>query len=62
MKKKDIEKKLSNLGWWFHKHGGSHDIWTNGKIRESLPRHAEVNEMLAKKILKKAESNPPAED
>lgn len=62
MKKRDLEKKLSKLGWWFHEHGGSHDTWTNGKIREPVPRHTEVNEMLAKKILRKAENNPPSED
>jgi predicted RNA binding protein YcfA (HicA-like mRNA interferase family) len=31
MKKRDIEKKLKELGWWFSRHGGGHDIWTNGK-------------------------------
>ena len=62
MKKRDVEKKLSKLGWWLHKHGGNHDIWTNGKIREPIPRHAEINEMLAKKILKKAENNRPEKE
>ena len=37
---------------------GNHDIWTNGEIYEPVPRHPEINELLSKKILKKAEKNP----
>jgi mRNA interferase HicA len=58
MKKRDIEKKLSALGWHFLRHGGSHDTWTNGQIQNFIPRHAEVSENLAKAIIKKAENNP----
>lgn len=59
MKKRDLEKRLAKLGWYFCRHGGKHDYWTNGEIHESVPRHTEVNEMLAKKILRVAENNPP---
>lgn len=59
MKRRDLEKKLSELGWQFDRHGGNHDVWTNGKEFEPLPRHNEINEYLAKKILKKAKANPP---
>jgi len=62
VKKRDLEKKLNELGWRFSKHGGSHDHWTNGKEFESVPRHAEVNENLAKKILRVAKNNPPKEE
>ncbi len=58
MKKKDLEKKLKGYGWWFKRSGGKHDIWTNGEIEEPVPRHREVNEMTAKKILKKASLSP----
>jgi mRNA interferase HicA len=61
MKKVDIENQLSKLGWKFLRHGGNHDIWTNGKIKESIPRHREVNEYTAKKILRTARVNPPTE-
>ena len=61
MKKRDLEKQLTVLGWWFSKHGGSHDHWTNGKEFEPIPRHSEINEFLAKKILKVAKKNPPKE-
>lgn len=55
MKKKDLEKKLKALGWKFLRHGGSHDIWTNGRRQEQVPRHAEVKENLARSILRKAQ-------
>lgn len=61
VKKRDLEKKLKALGWWFDKHGGDHDHWTNGKEFEPVPRHTEINENLAKKILKRARNNPSQE-
>lgn len=61
MKKVDLEKQLTRLGWRFSRHGGNHDVWTNGKINESVPRHKEINEFTAKKILKTAQNHPPAE-
>ena len=62
MKRRDLEKKLAELGWYFERHGGNHDVWTNGKESEPLPRHNEINEYLAKKILKKARENPPEKE
>jgi mRNA interferase HicA len=62
MKRRDLEQQLSKLGWWFSHHGGDHDRWTNGKESESIPRHREVKEYLAKKILKKAKENPPLKE
>ncbi len=59
MKKNDVEKELAKSGWWFSRHGGSHDIWTNGERHQAVPRHKEVNEYTAKKILKTAKENPP---
>lgn len=62
MKKRDLEKKLSEFGWRLERHGGNHDVWTNGKELEAVPRHAEINEFTAKKILKKAKANPPEKE
>lgn len=59
MKRQELEKRLKKLGWWFKKHGGSHDIWTNGEIIESVPRHNEINEFTARSILKNAEKGRP---
>ena len=61
MKRLDLEKKLKKLGWYLDREGGSHEIWTNGKITEPVPRHKEIGEILAKKILRKARQNPGKE-
>ena len=53
MKRKDLIKKLVQNGWYYKRDGGNHDIWTNGKSSEAIPRHREINEMLAKDIIKK---------
>ena len=56
VKRRELESRLSQLGWTFLRHGGSHDVWTDGERLEYLPRHAEINVRLARKILKKAET------
>jgi mRNA interferase HicA len=55
VKKKDLERKLEKLGWWLKRHGAKHDLWTNGQDEETVPRHPEINELLARKILKTAQ-------
>ena len=54
MKRKDLEKALVKLGWYLKRHGSKHDLWTNGEAEETIPRHNEINELLAKKILRTA--------
>lgn len=58
IKRRDLEKKLSDVGWYFLRHGGKHDTWTNGEIQNFIPRHIEITENLAKAIIKKAQNNP----
>lgn len=53
MKRKDLIKLLERNGWRFKRNGGNHDIYTNGKDCEMIPRHAEVNENLSKAIIKR---------
>jgi mRNA interferase HicA len=53
MRRKDLEKALRDLGWWFLRHGGKHDVWTDGERMEAIPRHAQINERLASAILKR---------
>ena len=53
MKRRDLIKKLEESGWWFDRHGGKHDIYTNGIKNESVSHQREIPEMLAKKILKR---------
>jgi len=53
MKRKDLINLLEDKGWYFKRNGGSHDIYTNGKAMMPIPRHNEINEKLAKSIIKK---------
>ena len=55
LKQRDLIRKLENLGFEFERHGGSHDIYRRGSDIEQIPRHKELNENLAKAILKKWE-------
>ena len=57
IKKRNIEKRLKKCGWWFERHGGNHDIWTNGEFRIPVPRHRKVNKRAAKGIIKEVEAN-----
>ena len=58
MKKRELEKKLKELGWWKLREGRGHEIWTNGCEHEPLPRQREIVEVLARKILRTAEKFP----
>ena len=53
MKRKELIKRLERGGFAFERHGGSHDIYVRGTEREEIPRHKELNEMLAKAILRR---------
>lgn len=53
MKRLDLIKKLEDSGFVFERHGGSHDIYVKENIRETIPRHKEINEILAKAILRR---------
>ena len=53
MKQRDLINKLISIGFSFERHGGNHDIYRRGNEIEKVPRHKEINEKLAKAILKK---------
>jgi predicted RNA binding protein YcfA (HicA-like mRNA interferase family) len=53
VKRKDLIRKLEKNGWYFDRHGSKHDIYTNGSKNESISRQTEIDEILAKKILKR---------
>jgi predicted RNA binding protein YcfA (HicA-like mRNA interferase family) len=55
VKHRDLVKKIEELGCVFIRHGGNHDWYHNPatKVSQPVPRHREVNEYLAKSILKK---------
>ena len=54
MKKRDLEKKLTAAGFIKQKdRNGDHDIFKRGSDEEQVPRHREINEYLAKAIIKR---------
>ena len=53
MKRSDLIKLLEKNGWFLKRNGGEHDIYSDGNRSEAIPRHREINELLAKKILKR---------
>ncbi|MGH9457235.1 MAG: type II toxin-antitoxin system HicA family toxin [Thermoanaerobaculia bacterium] len=55
MKRRDLERRLSDLGWRFLRSGGRQDVWTDGEHEEAIPRHREINDILARAILRRVE-------
>lgn len=53
MKQRDLVKKLESAGFEFERHGGNHNIYRRGSEIEKVPRHKEINERLARAILRK---------
>ncbi len=53
MKQKDLIKLLTKNGWYLLRNGANHDVYTDGKAMEPIPRHREINEQLAKAIIKR---------
>ena len=53
MKYRDLVRKLEKIGFKFERHGGKHDVYKRGSEEEQVPRHRDVNERLARAILKK---------
>ena len=56
MKRRDLDRELKKAGWKIE-HGSNHDKARHPDrpgVQLTLPRHAEVKEMLAKAILKAA--------
>jgi predicted RNA binding protein YcfA (HicA-like mRNA interferase family) len=54
MKRDDLIRKLSQIGCELVRHGGKHDWYANhatGQL-QAVPRHREINEHLAKVIIK----------
>lgn len=53
MKKRDLVKLLEKNGFKLVRDGGNHNVYSNGKKTEAVPRHNEVSEGLAKAIIKR---------
>ncbi len=59
MKRRDLIKRIEDFGCQLLRHGGKHDIYHNPKTgaTQPVPRHREINEMLARKIIRDLSSN-----
>jgi predicted RNA binding protein YcfA (HicA-like mRNA interferase family) len=53
VKHRDLIKLFEKNGWYFLREGANHDIYTDGKKIEPIPRHREINEKLAKALIRK---------
>ena len=53
MKRRDLIRKLEAIGFRFKEHDGNHDTYKRGTDTEQIPRHNEINEITAKRILRK---------
>jgi len=60
MKRRELVKILIDAGCVIVRHGGKHDWYTNPKTKQSqpVPRHNEINEILARSIIKKLTEDP----
>jgi predicted RNA binding protein YcfA (HicA-like mRNA interferase family) len=54
MKRSDLERRLRIAGCYLKREDRSHSLWLNPKtgVIEAVPRHTDIKEPLAKKILK----------
>jgi mRNA interferase HicA len=55
MKRLDLIRALEELGCTLVRHGAKHDWYHNPEtgVSQAVPRHREVNELLARAIIKK---------
>jgi len=55
VKRRDLIRKIEEAGAVFIRHGGKHDWYQNPKtkVAQPIPRHTEINEMLARSIVRK---------
>ena len=58
MKRKELERKLRIAGCYLKREGASHSLWINPRtgVVEAVPRHREIKEPLARKILKRLDA------
>jgi len=55
VKRRDLIRAVEKAGAVFIRHGGKHDWYQNPAtgISQPIPRHTEINEFLARSILRK---------
>ena len=59
MKRLDLVQRLEQMGCTLLRHGRRHDIYHNPSTghSEPVPRHQEINEILAKRIIRRLSPN-----
>lgn len=59
MKRFDLVQRLVEMGCALLRHGRKHDIYHNPRTgqTEPVPRHREINEILAKRIIRRLSSD-----
>ena len=61
MKRTDLIRHLEAQGCEFLREGGNHTVYVNRRVRKSssIPRHRDINDLLARKICRDLEIPPP---
>jgi mRNA interferase HicA len=42
LKQRDLINRFEYKGWWFIRSGGRHDLYTDGKNIEQIPRYQDT--------------------
>ncbi|MBI2816889.1 MAG: type II toxin-antitoxin system HicA family toxin [Acidobacteria bacterium] len=60
MKRRELVRRLEELGCVLIRHGAKHDWYQNleTKVAQPVPRHAQIKDHLAKHILKLLQDRP----
>jgi mRNA interferase HicA len=58
MKRRKLIKTIEEMGCILIRHGSNHDWYQNPEtgFYQPVPRHSDINEMLAKQIIKKLQN------
>jgi mRNA interferase HicA len=61
VKRTDLIRHLEAQGCEFLREGGNHTVYVNRRVRKSssIPRHRDINDLLARKICRDLEIPPP---
>lgn len=64
MKRRDLIKVLEEMECVFVRHGGKHDWYQNPrtKVSQAVPRHREIKEVLAKRIIRMLSDEADSEE
>jgi len=61
VKRTDLIRHLEVHGCEFLREGGNHTVYVNRRVRKSssIPRHRDINDLLARKVCRDLEIPPP---